>query len=228
MFRPAQNYMQGINSYVPAMQWSASVDVQAGSIFSLGRPIAPGTPTTVTFGANDTGGKFFLPTPLEFKDTPYGRNVVVGVTTAPTGPAAAIQVFGEDYLGQPVTEQVVLAGATGKKAFYRVLGMTIVGGSTVAAVLTVVRGALLGLPFKGTIEYAKENNAQLDPGTLFAKCVAPDLTDPATATSGDPRGMYTPTMTPDGIKEAVVCIRVDTGYNANNNGGLHGIRHYNV
>lgn len=228
MLRDRQGFMQGVNTYVPAMQWSTSIDVQDGSVFNLGRPIAPGTPQSINFGANDTGAKLYLSSPLVFTDTPYGRNVVVGVTTAPTGAATALQIFGEDYLGQPMTEQFALAGATGKKAFYRVLGATIVGGSTVAAVLTVVRGALLGLPFKGTVEYAKENNVQLDPGTLFAKCVAPDLTDPATSTTGDPRGMYTPTGAPDGVKEYVVCMRVDTAINANNNGGLHGIRQFNA
>jgi hypothetical protein len=130
-----------------------------------------------------------------------------------------------------MTEQFVLAGATGKKAFYRVLGMTIVGGSTVAAALTIVRGALLGLPFKGTVEWAREGNPPpplIDPGTVFAKCVLPDVTDPATAVTGDTRGTYTPTATPDGIKEFVINLRPDASINSANNGGLHGIRQFNA
>jgi hypothetical protein len=60
----------------------------------------------------------------------------------------------------------------------------------------------------------------------FAKIVAPDLTDPATASSGDPRGQYIPTAALDGIKEIIVALRADPSVNSNNNGGLHGIRMY--
>jgi hypothetical protein len=227
MFRPAQGGMQGINNYVPAMQWSASVDVQAGSVFSLGKPVAPvaSAPITIPLGVAQ---RAFLTTPIVLTDTPYGRNIVVAVTTAPTG-ATALKVFGEDYLGQPITEQFAVAGATGKKAFYRILGASVVGTSSADGVITITHGALLGLPFKGTVEYAKEGAPPvlLDPAGMFAKCVAPDVTDPATATTGDPRGMYTPTGAPDGLKEYIVVLRVDMSYNASNNGGLHGIRHFN-
>jgi hypothetical protein len=219
--------MQGVNMYCPAMQWCSSVDVQAGSVISLGKPVAPTAPVNINFaiGANIQG---FPAAPIEFKDTPYGRNIVVGVTTAPTG-ATAIKVFGEDYLGQPMTEQFVVAGATGKKAFYRVLGAVAVGTTSAAGVITVTQGALLGLPYRGTVEWAKEGNPPvlLDPAGMFAKCVLPDNTDPATATSGDPRGMYTPTGAPDGLKEFIVNMRVDNSLNASNNGGLHGIRQFN-
>lgn len=230
MFKDRIFRSQGVNQYVPGMQWSTTLDVQLGSLFSLGKPIVAPAASSITWPANDTGVKQYLPAPLVFTDTPYGRNVVVGVTTAPTGAATAINVFGEDYLGQPMTETFVLAGATGKKAFYRVLGMTILGGTTVAAVLTVARGGLLGLPFKGTVEYAREGTppVTIDPGTVFAKCVLPDVTDPATGTTGDTRGTYLATATFDGVKEIIVNMRPDTSINTSNNGGLHGIRQYNV
>jgi hypothetical protein len=225
MFRDRQGFMQGMNMYVPGMQWAASVDVQEGSVFSLGRPAPPMAPVTINIGANSSIG--YTSSPIVFSDTPYGRNIVLGVTTAPSAGPTSVRVAGEDYLGQPVVEQFVLAGATGKKAFYRVLNVSMVGGSTTtAAAFTVTQGANLGLPFRGSVEWAKENNVLLDPGTAFGKWVPADLTDPATATSGDPRGYYIPTAAPDGIKEYVICMRVDGSINANNNGGLHGIRHY--
>lgn len=52
-----------------------------------------------------------------------------------------------------------------------------------------------------------------------------DTTDPATTTTGDPRGTYDPITPPDG-SEHVVAMYCDNAVNASNNGGLHGIRHY--
>ena len=229
MFRDRQGFMQGMNMYVPAMQYASSLNANEGNIVTLGRPLAAGgAPVTINMPANISGyytdpvsGK-----PLEYTDTPYGRNIVVAVTTAPTG-STSIRVFGEDYLGQPMVEDFAVAGATGKKPFYRILGARGMPGHTTApAVITVARGANLSLPWKGSLEWAKEAGAFID--LTFAKIVPPDLTDPATATSGDPRGQYIPTAAPDGVKEYIVCIRPDGSINANNNGGLHGIRLYNA
>ena len=223
MFRDRQGFMQGINMYVPGMQYASSLNANEGNIVTLGRPLAPGTPVSIGIPANGPG---YATTPLEFKDSPYGRNITVAVTLALTG-STLVRVFGEDYLGQPMVEDFVVAGATGKKPFYRILGARgMPTDTTAAATITVVRGPNLGLPWKGSIEWAKENNVFID--LAFAKIVPPDLTDPPTATSGDPRGQYIPTATPDGIKEFILCLRPDMGMNANNNGGLHGIRMYNA
>lgn len=51
----------------------------------------------------------------------------------------------------------------------------------------------------------------------------PDTTDPATNTTGDPRGTYEPLLTPNG-SEIIVAMSVDRSFNAAGNGGLHGIR----
>jgi hypothetical protein len=221
MLRDRQGFMQGINCYVPGMQFSSSLNVAEGSIFSLGRPLAAGVPTTINIPANGSG---YLSDPLVLTDTPYGRNLVLAVTTALTG-STSVRVFGEDYLGQPMVEDIVVAGGAMKKPFYRILGARGMPGHTTAvAAVTVARGANLPLPYKGSIEWVKEANVFID--LAFAKIIPPDLTDPATSTTGDPRGQYIPTAAPDGIKEYIICIRADPSVNANNNGGLHGIRAY--
>lgn len=56
--------------------------------------------------------------------------------------------------------------------------------------------------------------------------VAPDKTDPATVSTGDPRGTYEPLATPNGSVEVVVGMVGDATVNASGNGGLHGIQHY--
>lgn len=53
----------------------------------------------------------------------------------------------------------------------------------------------------------------------------PDLTDPATITTADPRGLYEPLTPPNG-NPIVVAMVGDNSVNANNNGGLLGIQHY--
>ena len=221
MFRDRQGFLQGINMYVPAMQWSASLMANEGNVVSLGRPLAAGGPVAIDIPANGSG---YAASPIVFTDTPYGRTVTLAVTTALTG-STSVRIFGEDYLGQPMVEDIVVAGGAMKKPFYRILGARGMPGHTTAvAQVTVARGANLPLPFKASLEWAKEAGLFID--LTFAKIVAPDLTDPATASSGDPRGQYIPTAALDGIKEIIVALRADPSVNSNNNGGLHGIRMY--
>ena len=61
---------------------------------------------------------------------------------------------------------------------------------------------------------------------LLAGCILPDTTDPATATTGDPRGLYIAETTFDGSKEFIVRFDPDNAANSSGNGGLYGIQHY--
>jgi len=228
MYQDRKGMMQGVNMYCPACQWAAAVDMNAANTFSLGKPavasataVASGLATNTTVGANQ-----YLTTQW-VSDSPFGRPLVY----TPSGSVTmTIDVFGEDYLGQPMTERAswaaVATAVQGKKCFYRVFGWrTQVSGAAIT--LNIGTGSAgLGLPFKGSIEWAKEGNppALINPSTLFTAWVAPDLTDPATNASGDTRGLYVPTAALDGLKEFIIGLRTDNSLNANNNGGLHGIR----
>jgi hypothetical protein len=230
MYRDRQGFLQGINMYVPGMQWAASLDMSACNTFSLGKPLlgtatAAGTAIAIN-GANNSVG--WLATPW-VSDVPYGRPISVTPSASVTYTG---EVIGEDYLGQPMIERFTFAASaalvSGKKSFYRVLAVKVIATSATGTISigTNVATNLLGLPFKGSIEWAKEANALIAVASPGANWVAPDLTDPATATSGDPRGSYVATAAFDGVKEFVVGMRVDSYINANNNGGLHGIRQY--
>ena len=227
MFRPAQGNMQGINNYVPGMQWSASLDANGCNTFSLGKPAVASATAVATALSIAAAGTQWLSTPW-VADSPYGRPIQVTPSGSTT---ATVVVIGEDYLGQPMQEQfgwaAVGTAAVGLKCFYRVLGLK----TTAQAAVTVNIGTVgnkLGLPFKGSIEWAKEGNPPvlIDPATLFSAWTPPVLTDPATATSGEPRGTYVATAALDGLKEFIIGLRADNSVNSSDRGGLHGIKHY--
>lgn len=54
----------------------------------------------------------------------------------------------------------------------------------------------------------------------------PIYTDPQTATTGDPRGLYEPFNTLDGVIEIEVVYTANRDVNASGRGGLHGIAHF--
>lgn len=62
---------------------------------------------------------------------------------------------------------------------------------------------------------------ELDP-TQYTQ---PDVTDPATPSTGDPRGTYESLAVFDGVSKIEVGLVGDDFYNAAGNGGLHGIKH---
>lgn len=54
----------------------------------------------------------------------------------------------------------------------------------------------------------------------------PDLTDPQTNVTGEPRGSYEPNVVMNGAKEIRVALIGDNEVNASGNGGLHGLAHF--
>lgn len=229
MFRPAQGNMQGVNNYVPGMQWSASLDMNVANTFSLGKPaLASATAVSAAASVLTPTGAYWFATPW-VADTPYGRPIQL----TPSGSVTAtVDVVGEDYLGQPMVERFAWAAvgtaAVGLKCFYRVFGYRVVVAAATITFTVGTVGNKLGLPFKGSIEWAKEGNPPvlIDPSTLFSAWTAPVLTDPATATTGEPRGTYVATAALDGAKEFIIGLRADNSVNSAERGGLHGIKHY--
>lgn len=232
MFQPAKGFMQGINTYVPGMQWSASLSMNDANTFSLGKPIAAAANTVANALVTNTtvGAMTWLPAPYVCTDAPYGKLLVVTPSASAT---TTIDIWGEDYLGQPMVERAAFSASAAalnlKKAWYRILGTKLVVAGGAITLNIGFQDKKLGLPFKGSIEWAKEGSPPatvIDPSTLFSNWTAPDWTDPATATSGDPRGVYTSVASFDGVKEFIIGMRCDNALNANNNGGLHGIRQF--
>lgn len=127
------------------------------------------------------------------------RNVVAAWTTA-----SVVKVSGFDVYGQAMTEQSASGTTfTGRKAFAIITGIT----STAAVTgFTAGFGNVLGLPFttqSGDFLSPMFNDAA-DAGTFVAR----DYTTPATSTTGDPRGTYTPAGTLNGAKFVAAILKV--------------------
>lgn len=135
-------------------------------------------------------------TPAGVPDVP--RNMVGAWTTAST-----VTVTGLDYYGQVQTETQTGTAFTGKKTF---AAITSILSSAAITLATFGTGNVLGLPFRvgsGGISPAMFNDLA-DAGTF----TAPDLTQPATATTGDVRGTYAPAGTLNGAKFLAISVKV--------------------
>ena len=121
----------------------------------------------------------------------FGNNVIASGNTV---------VHGYDWLGQPMTEQITGATA-GKKAFRKVV--------TITDSATLTWGDEYGVP------YAMASESDGD-----AVGTAAVTTDPATATTGDPRGTLDYGVEPDGATDKEVTYVRDTSV------PIYGIQHY--
>jgi hypothetical protein len=133
------------------------------------------------------------------------RNITAAASHASSVVAMTILVSGYDQYGVAMTEQLSIAAtgtsqaAAGKKAFKRLVSIAITSaGDATANTLDVGFGNVLGLSarvapggfLQGTLSGVKEATQ----GTF----VNADGTSPATSTTGDVRGTYTPNGTLNG------------------------------
>lgn len=228
MYNDRRAFHPGINSYVPAMQFASVLTYDRSAGISLGKPVAnAANGIAAALAGNAANGTKYAVNWTS--DVPYGRNVTMTPSADPTTAAAVYEIRGFDYLRQPMLERISLpSGATalvaGKKAFFRVVEVRVITAAVAAITVNVGFAKELGLPYKGYLDWAKEAGAYIAaPNSTLTVGV---VTDPATATTGDPRGTYAPAMTPDGVKEVIIGLIGDNTVNAAGNGGLHGIAHY--
>jgi hypothetical protein len=217
-----QYYPRGINTYVPAMQYSEEAVTEGLVRVNFGSPPVASAAgiLSATSIATAVDTSTFATTYTETNMAPYGRTINIVASGAAT---SNVKVYGEDYLGQPMCESYTLNGTTpvvGKKAFKRVTRVTagVTGGTTI----NVGWADKLGLPYVSVAvirEFA--DNVLQSAGTF----VAPIFTDPQTLTTGDPRGTYDPTVTLDDTAVVEIDVRVSDFVNSSGHGGLQGIAH---
>jgi hypothetical protein len=203
------------NVRVPNLSFASEVNINGECRIELGTPVAAaaaGIMSAVSIATAITKGGTIVTTWKASLMGPYGRNVTAVLSGAGT---PTLTVRGRDYLGQPVSENLVMAGATpvvGKKAFKYIDNISV--GAVAATTLNVGYGNVLGVPYalsKVTDEFIDDTVAAAGTITL--------ATPTQTATSADPRGSYIPATVPDGVHKYDLI-----GFAVQNN--LHGVAHF--
>lgn len=157
--------------------------------------LTPGAGVTLQFTNPDGIPRWILDVPRAISVTAAGANT------------ATVTVRGYDQYGQPMTETLAAPSTStvqGKKAFKTIVSATTsaAAGSNLSLGTTDKLGMPMCLPDAGYLGDFKWNNVlAADAGTF----VAADVTTPATATTGDPRGTYVPSSATNGAKR-LVCI----------------------
>lgn len=235
----ADGFNRRMNAYVPAAMFAAEVSKDGVYTVSFGTPTATDNDAHITSGQDLQANAVLAITSFSgvlagVDDSRYGRNVIctagaaVGVSVT-----VVVTVTGRDYLGQPMKEQISIAHADGTNAIAGVKAFKWIdsvvtnggtGGTTTDTYILVGSGTKFGVPYKTVRVLSEENDGSQNSslGTLTAGVV----TDPATATTGDPRGLYVPNTTPNGSKEIIGQFIASAWVNSSGNGGLYGIRHY--
>lgn len=235
MLQDRQFFQQGVNEYVPAAQYAAAPIHGAPARFQLGTPATASATFVGTLIPIATAGGAVVNTIVYFTtpkvmDARYGRTITVTPSADPTGAGAVVGVVGYDYLMQPMQENITLpngaaALVAGLKAFMIVIGTRVVTLATANITVSVGSGLRLGLPYKCRIVSAVEDTTDLTYAQINTAHNAAILTDPQTATTGDPRGTYTRLTAPNGTYTELG-VQGDTRVNGSNNGGLYGIRQF--
>lgn len=213
-----------LSSYVPSMQYADVVNQTGSTRITFGAPGAASAVNIFNVSAISAGAITTLDATgvanAQTIDAPWGRLLQL---VASTTNVTVAQLYGADYLGQSIREDVTLVSTTPvvtKKAFKWL--DTIIAPAN-AGTISVGWAAGLGLPYKTiSVTYEIGNGVKAAAGTF----VAAVLTDPQTATTGDPRGTYITTTTLNGSN--IISIMADCVNDVNSafNGGLHGIRHF--
>ena len=215
------NFPRRINMYVPSMQYAMDVNINGACRVNFGAPLAASASLVANALSVAATATFDLTGVTPFPE-PFGRTIAVVASGAAT---SVLTVNGWDYLHQPISETFTLNGTTpvqGKKAF-KDFNTMVVGTTTGATTVNIGSGTALGLPYKCLrVGWEVANGAAAASGTLTQAV----LTDPQTATTGDPRGTYVPTTALNGTNIISASFDFVNDVNTSNNGGLHGIRQF--
>lgn len=183
-------YPVGPNMWVPNMAYAADVAIE-GKLQCLLTPIAPvAASATALLNAqsiNVAGTATLAIAQTEAVFGKFGRAVQVVASGAAT---SLVTVHGFDYLGQGMSEQLTLNGATivnGVKMFRRI--SSVVYGLTAATTINLGTLDRFGLPY-AYIDAGVDFVDGAKAGSQGTYVVAPLTAQ--TVTSVDPRGYYIP------------------------------------
>jgi hypothetical protein len=214
-------FPQRVNQRVPFMAYDAQIQQGGHAYVEMGAPAAASTNGILnaqdigSAGNTSTFATTYNPNNEQIMGR-YGRAITI--VAAAVGATGTVTVKGRDYLGQPLTEQLTLNGTTavtGVKAFKYIDNIAWPANAT--HTMNVGWSTKLGLPYRLTVTAITNefmNGANVTAGTLVL-----GNTGVQSATSTDPRGMYTPNTAPNGANVYTLVYMADQT-------NLHGNPHY--
>lgn len=212
-----------INRYVPGAKYDSNVDEVSGltrlyfGALTLANATALNTAIAMVNGSAVTQSYSNSQGIVGGAGAPFGRTIQLVASTTNTRVAT---VLGVDYHGQVISENITMNSGTpvsSVKAYWKINSITWASASDTTTV-NVGTGAKFGLPYamlSGIDEF-------VDGVRAAGTSVLSIRTNTQTATSNDPRGLYTPGTTPDGVKIFEVTGNVDN----NNVNGIYGAPHF--
>lgn len=205
---PRDNFRRGMKYYVPKMSYASDLQLGMPTLFSLGAPAAvSATNIAAAIDADavaNTEESYATDAINAVLDGTYGRTLRMTPSGDP-GNAFAIDVYGWDYLMQPMVERFTGAsGSTaiiyGKKAFKYLLKTKIVTPATNAVTAALGTGWRLGLPYKGDVEWVKENGVLVP---LYNRDFIETRQIDATAVIAGPSGSWVRAQFPGYVKTLI-------------------------
>lgn len=225
----ADFFPRRINMRVPALQYASDVPSAGLYRIDFGAPAALSTTYFASAVLSTTGVALTLQTSdgtiLNSGEVPSATTARWGRGLTFVGDGAStrtITLTGYDYLGQKIRWTGALNGTTPvpvTKAF-RWVETVVFGAAADTVSVSMGYNNVLGLPYQSAnmVSEMKNNAVAANAGTF----VAAVLTDPQTATTGDPRGTYLPvTVIPDGTNIFSILANADTDRK-----NLHGVAHF--
>ena len=182
-----------VNRWFSDAKYAADVDPIHGTTrILISNPAAASTGAIVAVAPASAAFVSTLATAYEV-DAQYGRCLtVVGTIGSATAATCAMTLYGLDYLGQPLTENVTLNGTvvvTTLKAFKWLL--TYATGVQTGCVSIGISN-FFGLPYRTISMVAEIVNGAIA-ATSGAVSTGAAMSLAQTATTADPRGWYKPT-----------------------------------
>lgn len=213
------NFPQRINQRVPSMAYDAQLQMGGHVYVEFGTPSTASTTAIVVAQDMTSAGTLtsfaatYLPA-TEGMMGRYGRMLAIQASAASTG---TVTIKGRDYLGQSMVETATLNGTTAvnlNKAFRYIDSVT--WTATASANLLVGTRLALGVPYR--VQTTVITNELVNGTTATAGALVVGSTAVQTATTADPRGMYTPNSAPNGTNTYTLMYFADQ---TNIHGNVH-------
>jgi len=219
-----------VNMRVDKLKYAADASEQDPYRVDYGAPLAlsttyfmnavlqtTGVPMTATVGNGIILNNGEVP---DATTSRWGRGLTLVASAAST---RTITMVAYDYLGQRISWTGVMNGTTPVVVtkMIRWIESIVFGASADTVTISVGYNEVLGIPYAGQMlaQEIKNGAVAANAGTFTAAV----LTNPQTATTGDPKGSYTPaTVLPNGTNTFSLLYIIDRTTAT----GMHGVAHF--